>query len=98
MTIFFGTAFAFLIVVGAQRTEKESVMQLGFGTGPRFSSGGPINPSSPFASKDLELTEIDSLLSNGDIDKATATKLTVEWAERTDNGHLLAKILGALLG
>lgn len=55
-----------------------------------------INATSCFAEREVTLTEIDSMLVNGEINKDEAKILTIQWAVDTGNAHMLPALLPAL--
>lgn len=71
----FGTTFAYLFGVGGDcaTTVLEATMRYG----PRLKSGNGLDHTSPFAERELTLSEIDSKYQNGEIDRDRAEKMMV---------------------
>lgn len=55
--------------------------------------GSSINHHSPFASRDLTLSEIDSMWQNGEITQEEAENLAVEVACKTSNIQVLQAMM-----
>lgn len=55
-----------------------------------------INASHPQAEREITLTQIDSMYSNGEIGVQEAKKLVVQWAVDTGNATLLPSIIGGM--
>lgn len=53
-----------------------------------------INKHSPFAEREITLTEIDSMFQNGEINEKEARDMVVQWAVDTNNVALLPTLIG----
>jgi len=53
-----------------------------------------INASSPFAEREITLTQIDNMWEAGEINTQEAKNMIIKWAVETKNTHLLPVLIG----
>jgi hypothetical protein len=82
----FGMVDALVFCSGAQSAQQvEVTMRV------RYKQSS-VNQYSPHAEREVTLTEIDSMLHNGEINMDEAKEMAIRWAAKTNNTQILLQL------